>query len=275
MENKQNSFYQYHADLDFPIFVQVVDGLEGKDEGNLASLLKQMKFRELSGHEIDSVDKTLSENPQARMLTLKVASFKLANQINTVASSDRYGHESVVPKTGYKVYRYKGMALMVYSFAAPAWECGVTANFCVGENGIMAARGILNRYLTWSMSALGVIGFWAVPVDEGFVVLNQKESMGEVVFVDVLNQKMMSMDGVRDISGGLEILRLDSGLRDRSQTMRSTELLSFLSVKTSYLDPEGVSTPVRQMLNQLSKMALGKVYPRSSFQPRTDMDLVA
>lgn len=273
MDSKQNSFYQYHADLDFPIFIKVVDGLEGKDEGNFSSLLKQMRFRELSGHEEDIVEKTLSENPQARMLTLKLASFKLSNQINSVASSDLYGYESVVPKSGYKVYRYKRMALLVYSIAAPAWECGVTAKFCVGEKGIFAGRSILNRFLTWSLSSLGVIGFWGVPVDEGFVILNQKDSRGEAVFVDVINQKMMSMDGVRDISTGLEILRLDSGLRERSLVMRESELLSFLSVKTSFLDPEGLSTPVRQMVKQLSKMALGKVYPRSSFQPRTDLDL--
>ncbi len=275
MENKQNSFYQYHADLDFPIFIKVVDGLEGKDEGNLSSLLKQMKFRELPGHEEDMVEKTLSDNTQARMLTLKVASFKLVSQINSVASSDLYGQESVVPKAGYKVYRYKGMALMVYSYAAPSWECGVTGNFCVGEKGIFAARSVLNRFLTWSLSSLGVVGFWGVPVDEGFVVLNQKDAQGEVVFIDVLNQKMVSMDGVKDISGGLEILRLDSGLKERSLVMRPSELLSFLSVKTSFLDPEGISTPVRQMVNQLSKFALGKVYPKSSFQPRTDMDLTA
>lgn len=273
MDSKQNSFYQYHADLDFPIFIKVVDGLEGKDEGNLAALLKQMKFRELAGHEEDMVEKTLSENPQARMLTLKLASFKLANQINSVASSDLYGCESVVPKNGYKVYRYKSMALLVYSFAAPAWECGVTNKFCVGEKGIFAGRSIFNRFLSWSLSSLGVIGFWGVPIDEGFVVLNQKDSCGEVVFVDVTNQKMISMDGVRDISTGLEILRLDSGLRERSLIMRESELLSFLCVKTSFFDPQRLSTPVRQMVQKISKMALGKVYPKSSFQPRTDLDL--
>jgi len=275
MSSKQTFYYQYHADSDFPIFIQVVDGLEQREEGSLAELLKQMKFRELSAHEEDSVEKTLSENPAARMLTLKVASFKLSQQINTVASSDRYGVESVVPKVGYKVYRFKGMALMVYSFSASSWECGVTAGFSVGEEGIFAARSVLNRFLTWSLSGLGVIGFWGVPVDEGFVVLSQKEAHGEAVFIDLMNHKIVSMDGVKDISGGLEILRLDTALKDRSLAMRPSELLSFLSVKTSYLDPEGISLPVRQMVNQLSKIAFGKVYPRKSFQARAKPEFEA
>lgn len=275
METKQNSLFQYHLDSDFPIFIKIVDDLEGKDKGNLKTLLDQMKFRELSGHEEDSVEKTLSENPKARMLTLKVASFKLSGQINSVASSDRYGLESVLPKSGYKVYRYKNMALMVYSFAAASWECGVTDRFCVGVDGVFAARSILNRFLTWSLANLGVVGFWGVPVDEGFVVLNQKESQGEAIFIDVMNGKLFSCDGVKDVSGGLEILRLDSAIKGRSILMRPTELLSFLSVKTSYLDPQGISIPIRQLINQLAKQATGKVYPRSSFQPRSSGEIDA
>jgi len=273
MESKQNSFYQYHFDCDFPIFVQMVDGLEGKDEGKTHSLLLQMKFRELAAHEEDSVEKVLAENPRARMLTLKAASYKVEQQINNVASSDLYGVESILPKTGYKVYRYKGMALMVYSYGASAWECGVTSKFCRDEAGIFAARSVINRFLTWSMANLGVIGFWGVPVDEGFVVLGQKEAKGEAIFIDVLNKKLISMDGVKDISIGLEILRLENTLKERTLKMKPDELFSFLSVKTSYLDPEGLSRSVRQMLSELTRMAIGKVYPRKSFQPRTSIEL--
>ncbi len=275
MNSKQNSFYQYHMDSDFPVYIKVVDALEGKDEGHLPALLKQMKFRELGAHEESNVEKVLSENSNARLLTLKAASFKLATQINSAAMSDRYGVESVIPKSGYKVYRYRNVAMMVYSIAAPSWECGVTNRFCVGEEGIFAARSVINRYLSWALAGLGVVGFWGVPVDEGFVVLTQRESQGEAVYIDVMNHKILSMDGVKDISGGLEILRLDSALKNRSMEMRSSELLSFLSVKTSFLDPEGMSTPVRQAVNRLSKMAIGKTYPRDSFQPRTNMELEA
>ena len=269
-QKSQATYFQYHMDSDYPVFVKVEASVT---QQNLFQLLEQMKFRELKGNEEDSVEKTLSENPQARLLTLKMASFKLGQQINQVAMSDQYGAESVVKKEGYKVYRYKGMALLVYSSIAGAWECGVTSRFAGDDNGIFAARSILNRFLSWALVPLGVVGFWGVPVDEGFVVLNQKESQGEVVFVDVMKEQMLSMDGMKSIYDGLEILRLDGSLRNKKVPMSTSQLMSFLSVKTSFLDPQGANTPLRQLVQRLAQMAIGSTYPRESFQHRTDMGL--
>ena len=55
--------------------------------------------------------------------------------------------------------------------------------------------------------------------------------------------------------------------------MTNEELLSFMSAHSSYLDYQGLSVPVRQMIQTLAKMTEGLVHPEESFRPRTDLSL--
>ncbi|MEC7277452.1 MAG: hypothetical protein VXV96_14125 [Bdellovibrionota bacterium] len=267
MDDQNIAVFQYHDQESYPIFVSLNE-LEASDA--VTKLLEQMKFRELTGREADEVQKTLSATPHARLLELKPASSKVMAQIESASHSDRYGSESVLPKTGYKVYRYRDYALMVYSYAANSWECGVSEYFGQEEEGIFAARTIVNRFLSWALVPHGVIGFWGVPVKEGMVILKQKESQGEVVFVDLSKRKVLSMDGAKSQPLRFRILRLDNKIKNKNIRMTSEELLSFLSVHTSFLDPQGHSRPMRQLLQALSRSAEGVIHPRESFQSREE-----
>ena len=263
-------YFQYHRDFDYPVFVALEDN---ENQENIEGLLAQVGFRKIQGNEIDGMQKELSDNSHARSLCIKRASMRVVGQIESAVTSDRYGSESILPKSGYKVYRYKAHALVVYSYAASVWECGVTDLFCAGEESFFAARTILNRYLSWALAPLGVVGFWGVPVEDGSVVLKQKDSQGEAVFIDVRNHKFLSMDGATSLPSRFKLLRLDRHLRRKNIKMRSDELLSFLSVHTSYFDPEGNSLAVRQLLSALSRLCEGVIHPSESFSPRSDLSL--
>ena len=99
------------------------------------------------------------------------------------------------------------------------------------------------------------------------------ESKGEAVFIDVKALQMLSIDGVKKLRPHFKILRLDSTLHGRNIKMSTEELLSFLSSHCTYLDSSGLSVPVRQVIQTLSKMTEGLVHPEESFRPRTDLSL--
>jgi hypothetical protein len=270
MSESNSSYFQYHRDCDYPVFI-CLEAVEFSE--NVVGVLEQLSFREIKGNEIDSMHRELSENRNARQLCIKKAGYKAVSQIEAAASTDRYGHESILPKSGYKVYRFKSQALIVYSYAASVWECGVTEQFCREESDFFAARTVLNRFLSWSLAPLGVLGFWGVPVEEGAVVLKQNNSQGEVFFIDVQKRKFLSMDGATELSVRFKLLRLDRHLKNKNIKMGSDELLSFLSVHTSYFDPEGNSLAVRQLLSALSRLCEGLIHPMDSFSPRSDISL--
>ncbi len=270
MENQYDMVFQYHDQKGYPVFVGFQGYGEDESLTSLMKILEQMKFSELSPKETEGLSTRLETETQARILVLRPASSKVASQIESASQSDRYGYESVLPKSGYKVYRFKGMALMVYSYAAHTWECGVTDAFGMGDNGIFAARTVINRFLSWALAPHGVVGFWGVPVKEGLVILKQAESQAEAVYVDMNDKSLLSMDGRKPIPLRFRIMRLDNKLKGRNIRMTSDELLSYLSVNSSFLDPSGHSRPMRQLLQALSRSAEGLIHPRESFQTREE-----
>jgi hypothetical protein len=118
-----------------------------------------------------------------------------------------------------------------------------------------------------------LVGFWGVSVDDGMVAQRPIDSRGEVVFIDVVGLRMISFEGVKKLRPHFKILRLDPTLKGRNIKMTSEELLSFLSAHCSYMDTSGLSVPVRQMIQALSKMTEGLLHPQESFRPRTDLSL--
>jgi hypothetical protein len=162
--------------------------------------------------------------------------------------------------------------LMVYSFGVKEWKLGCYKDF--GSNQVLlASRMTINRFLTWALIPHGIIGLWGVSVDDGLVAQRASDSKGEVVFFDIKGLRLLAIDGVKKIKPNFKILRLDPTLKGRNIKMSSEELISFLSTHCSYLDSSGLSIPVRQMLQTLSKMTEGLIHPQESFRPRTDLSL--
>lgn len=269
----KKSYYQFQKEMNFPIYVAVD---QGSFDPGLDGLLTTMKFVKLSEKEEGPALENMKKQKNSRCLSLTEATPMVARQIESTMESDRYGQESITPKPGYQVYRYKNAGIIVYSFTAKVWELGCFSDFgspkATPENK-MAARIILNRFLSWALAPHGVLGLWGVTVDEGVVLQRATESKGEAVFIDVVGLKVFSLDGVKKIGPRFKILRLDSTLKGRNVRMSSEELLSFVSAHCAYFDYTGLSVPVRQMIQLLSRMSEGLLHPEESFRPRTDLSL--
>jgi hypothetical protein len=265
----KKTYFQFQKDLNLPIYLSAD---LGGFETSFGEFLAKMKFHKLSDKEEAIALEEIKKNKNARILHVSESSPLVAKQIQSTMESDRYGAESIIPKDGYRVYRHKDVGLMVYSFGAKEWQLGCYKDF--GSNHFLfAGRMVINRFLSWALVPHGLLGLWGVTVDDGMVAQKPIDSRGEVVFIDVVGLRMVSFDGVKKLRPHFKILRLDPMLKGRNIKMSSEELLSFLSAHCSYLDSSGLSVPVRQMIQALSKMTDGLVHPQESFRPRTDLSL--
>lgn len=265
----KKTYYQYQKDLNLPVYLSVD---LSSFENSFSDFLTKMKFHKLGDKEEASALEDLKKNNQARILHISEASPIVAKQIQSMMESDRYGAESIIPKDGYRVYRYKDTSLMIYSFGAKEWQLGCYKDF--GSNQFQfESRMVINRFLSWALVPHGIIGLWGVTVDDGMVAQRPIDSKGEVVFIDVVGLRMIAIDGIKKLRPHFKILRLDPTLKGRNVKMTSEQLLSFLSAYCSYLDSSGLSVPARQMIQALSKMTEGLLHPEESFRPRTDLSL--
>ncbi len=266
---EDHCFFQYMPEANLPVYLRIN---VNQFNGDFLTLLNQMQFKEVVKSDNHKVIKALESTPHARVLNIKEATPAVAKQIGEAHDSDTYGLESVSKGRGYRIYRFKGEAMMIYSDRATEWEMGCFFDFGSIDQSQKYTM-ILNRYLTFALAPLGVIGFWGVPVDEGIVVMNARASKGEAVFVDIRERRVLAADGLEKIKGRFKVLRLDPILKNKNVRMTGPELLSFLSVNTSYLDIEGLNRSIRQMIQTISVMLEGVIYPAESFKPRTDLSL--
>ncbi len=269
----KRTYFQYQKELNLPIYIAV--NLTHFDS-TLSDFLTSMKFSQLNEKEEGTALEHMKKHKHSRCLSLTEATPTVGRQIESTMESDRYGQESIIPKSGYQVYRYKNVGFMVYSFNAKVWELGCFNDFCSQKSPAekkLASRIIINRYLSWSLASHGILALWGVTVDEGAVLQRAVESRGEAIFIDVVGLKILSLDGVKKMGPRFKVLRLDSTLKGRNIKMSSEELLSFLSAHCSYFDYSGLSVPVRQMIQVLSRMTEGLIHPEESFRPRTDLSL--
>ena len=268
----QKTYYQYQKELNLPIYVCV--DLQSFESG-LGEFLGLMKFIKLSEKEEVEAIQIIKKNNAARCLNISLASATVLRQIYSYMEFDSYGIETVIPKSGYQVYRYKNVGLMVYSFGVREWEFGSSSDFGSSKavDKKLAARTVIHRFLSWALVHHGILGLWGVAVDEGMVLQRINESRGEAVFIDVLASRILSQDGVKKLGPTFKILRLDPTLKGRNIRMSKEELFSFMSSHCSYLDYKGLSVPVRQMIQTVVRMSEGLIHPKESFRPRTDLSL--
>jgi len=262
------TYMQFYPNLDIPIYVSF--SLESFSP-ELFELLLKNGFVKIEEKEVLKLPETLKNNRFARILKITEASLNIAKKIDYFREDDKFGAETVTPKKGYSIYRFRGIGIMIYSFGSKQWELGCFSDF--GSQEIEAANVVINRFVSWALAGLGTIGFWGVPVDNGIVVMNQADSKGEVVYVDIFNNMVFSVDGMKKIKSNFRIIRLDATLKNRNIMLRPSELLSFLIVNCTYFDYYGLSVPVRQVIRKMSSSIPGILHPKESFRPRTDLGL--
>jgi len=256
---------QYQQELNLPVFIKLE---VNQFYPNIISFFNKLNFSEVTK---DAFDNSVKENFKTKILNIELASNRVSHQIEYMIDSDRFGSESIVPKEGYQVYRYKSAAMIIFSLGAREWTMGCLSDFGNDESRLTAHKVIINRFISWSLSGLGIVGFWGVPVDEGMVVMKAGESLGEAIFIDLINKNIISIEGVKPLKSNFKIIRLSSTLTDRNIRMNSEELLGFLSSYCTYFDFSGPSVAVRQLIRNLSKIAFGLIHPQEKFQPRVEI----
>ncbi len=262
-------WFQFRKELGYPIFIRFKNG---DFEGAFVDFLNHHHFSKVQDAEAKDAEKLIVTDPRARVLTFQEANISVGRQITSMLESDRYGQESVVNQIGYRVYRYKNSALMIYSFTSKEWQMGVFKTFGTKAE-IFSSKVVLNRYISFAFQSMGIVGFWGVPIDEGMVVQRYSDSKGEAVYIDVKNERIISQDGVKKLSARFKMLRLDPTLKNRNVRMTNEELLSFLTSHCTYLDTTGLTVPMRQMIQAVARTTEGIVHPEESFKPRTDLSL--
>lgn len=268
-ENITWNYFQYQESLQLPVFIRF-NPEQFEDE--LEPFLINMGFFKISEEAGKKAQAELNFISGGKMLTITEASMAVARQIESTVESDRYGGESVTPKPGYRVYRYKGAALLIYSLAASEWSLGVYSDFGSAEREL-DSRIVIGRFLGWALAPLGILGIWGTPVDEGIVAMRANKAGGEFIHIDIKSRQMITLEGIKKMKPLFTIMRLDSSLRGRNVRMKSEEYLSFILHHSTFFDYSGPTVAVRQMAQMLVKTTEGILHPEESFRPRTNLSL--
>ena len=249
MSEHKTTYYQYQQALGYPVFVKLAPELK---EGRVEKLLLDLGLHELS----EKDQKKIPINRlSSKVLSLTKAGPRVAQQVNTSDQLDRFGFEVLSQRENYQIYTYRRLGMMVFSHAHIVWEMGLVTNLETTEE-LMGLRVMLNRFLSWSLAPFGVVGFWGVLTDDGFAVMKQAQSFGEVVFVDLDKKTLLSSSGVRTLSGALTITRADR--QNAKGSISREEMVSFLSTATTYLSHTGLPQLLKKNVFALGSMSKGE-----------------
>lgn len=255
------TYFQFQKEIDYSIFLKIETDLLTNE---IKEVFTQLGFEILDK---EAFHKKGFKKYETKVLKITKASFKLAKQIKkTFVGMESFGNENLTTHGSYEVYRYSDVGMMVLSHASSEWEMGLI-DF---ERNVHGIKVMLTRFLAWALEPYGVISFWAVPVEQGLVVMNLKESNAESVFIDLKNERILTQDGVRRLPAFLQVLRLDSTLRGESRQMSKEELLSFLSTNNTYFSQGVFPKGLRSTLLEMIQFSEGIIYPRENFEPREE-----
>lgn len=268
MEAKKWSYFQYFKQLDIPIYLQLD---LSSFHLELVTLLAKMNFFLLTAKEWDAAQVALGTNKKSRLLKLEMAEGHTLEMIHGSLGGSTLT-EAVMHRLDYKIYRYKAQAAMIYSSLAREWEMGVVKDFG-SEANCSSAKMALGRFLSLALAPLGYVGFFGNAVDEGMVVLRPSEVMSEIIFINPIEGRVLANNGDTKLLPSFQFIKLDPALKSKKLELDKSSLLSFLSMNCSFMDTEGATTPIRQMIFRLGCYYRGMSYPKEMFRPRLDLSL--
>ncbi|MEX1099700.1 MAG: hypothetical protein WEB87_04700, partial [Bacteriovoracaceae bacterium] len=162
MNDQKAAYYQFHPELKYQVYLKFEDE---EVEKRLSDTLDFLGFFKVENDQAQAI--VLNRN-ETKILKISQASPRVAKQIQTLsASMDHYGPESLSSHGGYKVYRYQSAGMMVFDESSYSWEMGLVKIPARLEE----IKVMLIRFVSWALASKGVVGFWAVPVEQGFVVM--------------------------------------------------------------------------------------------------------
>lgn len=242
-------YFKFHPELNIPIYVRIQESL-CSDE--FVDTIHSIGFFKEKTEEFKLNESKIYSNANGRILTINPPTILVKSQIESALESDRYGEESIIPKEGHRIYRMKAVSLMIFSYAVKEWKMALVSKFRPDK-----IKTVLNRYLALSLSPVGIVGFYGHESQDGVAITRPKESKGEAIYFDLQNNVMITPDGIKEIKSTLQFLRFDNLMSTRIQKMNKEELFSFLSSHCNYISYEGLSIPVRQIIQALSKVSVG------------------
>jgi hypothetical protein len=255
------SYYQFQKSKGYQIYLRFEDF---DFETQLSDIVKVIGFDKVERKTIK--DLSFSQH-KIKILKIAKASSVVSRKISeTNFQTDRFGGESVSRLGGYNLYRLKHTGMMVFSRNNPLWELGIKDVSHHNE-----IRVMLTRFLSFAFEDQGVVGFWGVPVEQGFVVMNREHADFESIFIDLNKNIILTYDGVKSISSDLQILRLDDTVLNDIKPITKEALISFLSMNTCHLSYEGLSAVMKAQLFQICKIGSGFIYPADNFSPRSNI----
>lgn len=258
MKDEKVKYFQFKKELGYPIFIRIE---EEEIELKLEGLISKMGFEKVESDQLKNI--SFHKN-QTKVLKIKKANFRVSRQIDQSHALDTYGPENLTMLGSYDVYRYKNVGMLIFGGENYFWELGLK-NIDSSQDEI---KVIFTRFLSWALAPMGVVGFWGVPVDDGAVVMKPKEANFESFFIDVKKMKIISVDGIKDIFAGFQLLRLDATLKNSTRIMKKEALLSFLTMNTTYFSYQGIDINLKTAIYDFSILVDGYVYPVENFKPR-------
>lgn len=246
----QGTLLQYGMEANLPIFVKFAP--EDFDP-QLLNLLLEMKFSLVGKDEHKKAYDLFTSHAMGRILKFVVATPNILRQIESARESDKWGNENIFNSGSVKVYRCKGVAVMVYSIRMKEWEAGGRSDFAKNADQ-QSVRVMLNRFLAWSMAPLGIVGFWGKAADKNLELVKQAQSGGEAFFIDLMRQKVYSQDGIFTFNHFEQFIKKEKLYKMDKRKASREEAIAFLSMATCWLDPEGMATPIRQMVHKASEL---------------------
>lgn len=243
-------FYQWQKDHGYPIFLRISRDLH---EGRLQKLISDLGFQEIAEENHRKVSLTRAGT---KVLTLTRASTRVAQQVMTPDSLDKFGSEVLSYRGEAQIYLYRRLGMMVFSPTTTMWDLGLVSNLETTEE-LMGMRVMLNRYLGWALAPMGLLGFWGVATGDGFVAMKQSQSFGEAVIIDMEKRLMHSSQGTRPLESNFTILRADK-VGPAGRAMSPEELVSFLNTFNIHLSHVGLPHTLKRVALALGSSVRGE-----------------
>jgi hypothetical protein len=222
--------------------------------------------------ECEEKDKKISIEEKT-LIVLKDASPMLAKRIGSFSAENKYGDETVQPYGDFNLYKYRGVGMLMIPHQHNIWEMAITGSTKEGVEAKL--RAMLMRVLSFVLAPFDIVGTWGVPVDEGMVLLSQKDSNGEAVFVDLDSMKLLTVEGEKDMTSPFEIIKLDKNLKNNAQSISKEELIGTLTHHCTYFSFQGIPYNLKGKMMDIANMSEAILYPFDHFEPRKDKEVEA
>ena len=266
---KKMTYFQYQKRLNLPIYIRAE--LDVFDPC-LTKLLRELHFVPLDGEEAVEARGRVERVEGGRLLTLEEASPMTAKKIDCIGELGQYGEESITPGYDCQIYRYRSVSIMPHSYDSPFWGLGCYKGFGGGEN-LTAHRIVLNRFLSYALLPLGMIGLWGEAVEGGIALLRPNRGEGRAVFIDIQRETLLASKGGVPIDPRFTIFRLSTRYLNRDVVMEAEELLPCLFSHLCYFSYLGPGKFTRRAILVLARLVRGVDCSPDKFESIAELSL--